>query len=244
MSYCVGILLDAGLVMVSDSRTSAGVDRVATFQKTFVYEEPGERLFVVLTAGNLSITQAVISILNDGIEGKNDRANILAVPSMYQAARTVGHALREVYNEDGPSLKQHDIEFNASIIFGGQVKGGRLRLFQIYAPGNFIEASADTPYFQIGEVKYGKPVIDRIITPKTGLIEAAKCALISFDSTMRSNVSVGPPIDLLIYKRDTQRVALQIRLEETDPYLRSVRSLWSEGLVRTFASVPDPDWHL
>ena len=244
MSYCVGILLDAGLVMVSDSRTSAGVDRVATFQKMFIYEEPGERLFVVLTAGNLAITQSVISILNDGIEGKNDRANILAVPSMYQAARTVGHALREVYNEDGPALKQHDIEFNASIIFGGQVKGGRLRLFQIYAPGNFIEASADTPYFQIGEVKYGKPVIDRIITPKTGLIEAAKCALISFDSTMRSNVSVGPPLDVLIYKRDTQRVALQMRLEETDPYLRSVRSLWSEGLVRTFASVPDPDWHL
>ena len=244
MSYCVGILLDAGLVMVSDSRTSAGVDRVATFQKMFIYEEPGERLFVVLTAGNLAITQSVISILNDGIEGKNDRANILAVPSMYQAARTVGHALREVYNEDGPALKQHDIEFNASIIFGGQVKGGRLRLFQIYAPGNFIEASADTPYFQIGEVKYGKPVIDRIITPKTGLIEAAKCALISFDSTMRSNVSVGPPLDLLICKRDTQRVALQMRLEETDPYLRNMRSLWSEGLVRTFASVPDPDWHL
>ncbi|MGE5147299.1 MAG: peptidase [Candidatus Eiseniibacteriota bacterium] len=244
MSYCVGILVDAGLVMVSDSRTSAGVDRVATFQKMFVFEEPGERLFVLLTAGNLSITQSVISVLNDGIEGKNDRANILAVPSMYQAARTVGHALREVYNEDGPSLKQHDIEFNASLIFGGQVKGGRLRLFQIYAPGNFIEASPDTPYFQIGEVKYGKPVIDRIITPQTGLIEAAKCALISFDSTMRSNVSVGPPLDVLIVQRDTQRIALQMRLEETDPYLRNVRSLWSEGLLRTFKSVPDPDWNL
>ena len=244
MSYCVGILLDAGLVMVSDSRTSAGVDRVATFQKMFVFEEPGERLFVVLTAGNLSITQAVISILNDGIEGKNDRANLLAVPSMYQAARTVGHALREVYNEDGASLKAHDIEFNASLIFGGQVKGGRLRLFQIYAPGNFIEASPDTPYFQIGEVKYGKPVIDRIVTPETGLIEAAKCALISFDSTMRSNVSVGPPLDVLICKRDTQRVALQMRLEETDPYLSNVRNLWSEGLLRTFKSVPDPDWTL
>jgi putative proteasome-type protease len=244
MSYCVGILLDQGLVMASDSRTSAGVDRVATFQKMFVYEDPGERLFVVLTAGNLSITQSVISILNDGIEGKRDRTNLLAVPSMYEAARTVGRALREVYNDDGPALKQHDIEFNASIIFGGQVKGGRVRLFQIYAPGNFIEASPDTPYFQIGEVKYGKPVIDRIITPKTGLIEAAKCALISFDSTMRSNVSVGPPIDLLLYKRDTQRVALQLRLEETDPYLRSVRSLWSEGLVRTFTSVPDPEWKI
>jgi putative proteasome-type protease len=244
MSYCVGILLDAGLVMVSDSRTSAGVDRVATFQKMFVFEEPGERLFVLLTAGNLSITQSVISVINDGIEGKNDRANILAVPSMYQAARTIGHALREVYTEDGASLKAHDIEFNASLIFGGQVKGGRLRLFQIYAPGNFIEATSDTPYFQIGEVKYGKPVIDRIITPKTGLMEAAKCALISFDSTMRSNVSVGPPIDVLICKRDTQRIALQMRLEETDPYLRSVRSLWSEGLVRTFNAVPDPDWRI
>ena len=245
MSYCVGILLDAGLVMVSDSRTSAGVDRVATFQKMFVFEEPGERLFVLLTAGNLSITQAVVSVLNDGIEGKNDRANILAVPSMYQAARTVGHALREVYNEDGASLKAHDIEFNASLIFGGQVKGGRLRLFQIYAPGNFIEASADTSYFQIGEVKYGKPVIDRIITPQTGLIEAAKCALISFDSTMRSNVSVGPPLDLMIYRRDSLKSGFSVRLGDDDPYLQAIREGWGEAIYKAFHHIAhDPGWNI
>lgn len=242
MTYCVGILLDAGLVMASDSRTSAGVDRVATFQKMVVFEEPGERLFVLLTAGNLSITQGVVSVLNDGIAGRDERPNLMAAASMYQAARTVGAALRDVHREDGAALKAHDVDFNASLILGGQVKGEPMRLFQIYAPGNFIEASRETPYFQIGEVKYGKPVIDRVITPATGLLEAAKCAIISFDSTMRSNVSVGPPIDVLIARRDTERVAVRARLEEGDSYLADVRRLWAEGLLKTFNTVPDPGW--
>ncbi|MDJ0947905.1 MAG: peptidase [Alphaproteobacteria bacterium] len=242
MTYCVGMLLDEGLVMASDSRTNAGVDRVATFQKMFLFQEPGEKLFVLLTAGNLSVTQSTISYLNDCIEGKIEGQSLMEVTSMYAAARTVGRALRAVWEEDGPSLKAHDIEFNASIILGGQVKGGQLRLFQIYAPGNFVEASADTPYFQIGEVKYGKPVIDRIVTQKTSLAEAAKCALISFDSTMRSNVSVGPPLDLLLARRDSLDIALQTRLEDDNPYLREISRLWGEGLKNTFEAVPDPDW--
>ena len=242
MTYCVGMLLDQGLVMAADSRTSAGPDRVATFQKLSVFEDPGERVFVLCTAGNLSITQSVISILEDGIAGKNGHPNLLEAKSMYAAARLVGRAVREVFDEDGAALKAHNVDFNASILLGGQVNGGELRLFEVYAAGNFIEASADTPYLQIGEVKYGKPLIDRVLTSATSLREAVKCALISFDSTMRSNVTVGPPIDLAIVKRGSQRTALRVRLEESDPYWRRIGALWSEGLNTAFAAVPDPDW--
>ena len=242
MTYCVAMLLNDGLVMAADSRTSAGPDRVATFQKLVVFEEPGERVFALCTAGNLSITQAVVSIIEDGMAGKNGQPDLMAVETMYGAARIVGRAVREVFHEHGESLKAHHLEFNASILLGGQVKGGTLRLFEIYAAGNFIEASKDTPYFQIGEIKYGKPVIDRVLTSATSLREAAKCALLSFDSTMRSNVTVGPPIDIAVIKRDSQRVALRVRLEETDPYWHDIRNLWGEGLNRAFASVPDPDW--
>ncbi len=243
MTYCVGMLLDQGLVMASDSRTSAGADRVATFQKMFVFEDPGERVFCLCTSGNLSVTQSVVSILQDGIEGRNGSPSLLECDSMYNAAKLVGNALREVFEDHGEALRAHDIKFVASILFGGQVKGGRLRLFEIYAAGNFIEASEDTPYLQIGEVKYGKPVLDRVLTTSTSLLEAVKCALISFDSTMRSNATVGPPIDLLIVKRDTQRTALRLRLDEDDPYWQSIRTLWGEGLNKAFAGVPDPDWN-
>jgi putative proteasome-type protease len=244
MSYCLGMLLDDGVVMLSDSRTNAGVDRVATFRKMFVFEQPGERLFAVVTAGNLSITQSAISLLQDAIEGKNDHPNLMEATSMYQAARIVGGALRQIHDIDGESLKAHNVEFSASMILGGQVKGGNLRLFEIYAAGNFIEATRETPYLQIGEVKYGKPVLDRVIRPETGLIEGAKCGLISFDSTMRSNVSVGPPIDVVIFRRDTETVALRLQLDEDNPYLRRIRDQWSRGLLRTFKTVADPDWEL
>jgi putative proteasome-type protease len=244
VSYGIGILLDDGLVMAADSRTNAGVDRVATFRKLYVFEQPGERLFVILTAGNLSITQSAVSSLADAIEGKNDLPNLMEVTSMYQAARVVGAALRSIHDADGEALKEHGINFNASMILGGQVNGGNLRLFEIYAAGNFIEATEDTPYFQIGEVKYGKPVIDRVITPQTGLLDAAKCALISFDSTMRSNISVGPPIDLVIARRDAQKIGLRIRLEENDPYFQRLRRYWGRGLQRTFQGAPEPEWEV
>lgn len=244
MSYGVGILLDDGLVMAADSRTNAGVDRVATFRKLHVFEDPGERLFVILTAGNLSITQSAVSHVAEAIEGKNGLPNLMEATSMYQAARIVGRSLRAVYEEDGAALKTLGIDFNASIILGGQVKGGSLRLFEIYAAGNFIEATDDTPYFQIGEVKYGKPVLDRVIDKQTGLLDAVKCALVSFDSTMRSNISVGPPIDLVVARRDLQAISLRVRLEENDPYFQRLRRYWGRGLQRTFRGAPGPEWEV
>jgi putative proteasome-type protease len=243
MTYCVGILLEEGAVLVSDSRTNAGIDRVSTFQKTFVFERPGERAFILLGAGNLSITQAVISQLDEFLDTGDEKRDLFAAPSMFAAVRIVGQAVRDVYEIDGPALKQHDVDFVATFIFAGQIAGRSLRLFQVYSAGNFIEATRETPYFQIGEVKYGKPILDRIITPETSLIDAAKCALISFDSTMRSNASVGPPIDVALYRRDSMRVDFRLRLTEDDPYLEKIRNLWGAALQQAFDDViPDPDW--
>jgi len=243
MSYCVGILVDEGLALVSDSRTNAGIDRVSTFQKMFIYERAGERMFGLLTAGNLSITQSVASLINDHLGTGDAAKDLYAAPSMFEAARMVGAAVRNVHQVDGEALRQHDVDFNASFIFAGQVKGRNLRLFQVYAAGNFIEATRDTPYLQIGEIKYGKPILDRIITPGISLVDAAKCALISFDSTMRSNVSVGPPIDVMLYRRDAMKVGLRIRLEERDDYLVTIRRLWGGALQKAFYdTVPNPAW--
>jgi len=243
MSYCVGIIVDEGLALVSDSRTNAGIDRVSTFQKMFIYERPGDRVFGLLTAGNLSITQSVASLINDNLNTGNPTKDLYAAPSMFEAARIVGASVRNVHQVDGEALRQHDVDFNASFIFAGQIKGRNLRLFQIYAAGNFIEATRDTPYLQIGEIKYGKPILDRIITPGVSLIDAAKCALISFDSTMRSNVSVGPPIDVMLYKRDAMKVGLRIRLEERDDYLLTINRMWGGALQKAFYdTVPNPSW--
>jgi putative proteasome-type protease len=245
VTYCVGILLDEGVVLVSDSRTNAGIDRVSTFRKMFTFEKYGERFFTLLTAGNLSLTQGVISLLSEWLNNENPEQDLYAVNSMFGAARVVGAALREVHNIDGGYLQQRDVDFSASFILAGQLKGGQLRLFLIYDAGNFIEATGETSYFQIGEVKYGKPILDRIIERKTSFKDAVKCALISFDSTMRSNVSVGPPIDLLIYRRNALEPALSLRLEGPDPYLTSIRESWGEALHKAFEeNIPDPDWGL
>lgn len=245
MSYCVGILVDEGLALVSDSRTNAGIDRVSTFQKMFVYERPGERFFGLLTAGNLSITQSVVSLIGDHLGSGDPKKDIYAAASMFEAVRIVGAAVRNVHQVDGEALKQHDVEFNASFLFAGQVKGRNLRLFQVYAAGNFIEATRETPFLQIGEIKYGKPILDRIIVPGVSLVDAAKCALISFDSTMRSNVSVGPPIEVLLYKRDAMKVGLRVRLDERDEYLATIRKLWGGALQKAFYdTVPNPGWNL
>ena len=243
MSYCVGILADEGLALCSDSRTNAGIDRVSTFTKMFIFEKPGQRLFGLLTAGNLSITQSVVSLINEHLGGGDPAKDLYAAPTMFEAVRIVGAAVRNVHQVDGEALRQHDVDFNASFIFSGQVKGRNLRLFQVYAAGNFIEATRDTPYLQVGEIKYGKPILDRIITPGISLIDAAKCALISFDSTMRSNVSVGPPIDVMLYRRDTLKAGLRVRLEERDDYLVTIRRLWGGALQKAFYdTVPNPDW--
>lgn len=227
MTYCVGVMLDSGLVLASDSRTNAGVDQIGNFRKMTVFERPGDRVIVILTSGNLAVTQGVIALLEQ--RAYMNQQNILNTGSLYEVACLVGETLREVHKRDGPYLMQHNIDASAGFILGGQVCGERHRLFNIYTEGNFIEATPDTPYCQNGEIKYGKPIIDRVITYSTGLMEAAKCVLISFDSTMRSNISVGPPIDLLCYERDSLKVGLQRRLWDHDSYFDKVREQWGLG---------------
>ena len=242
MTYCVGIKVNDGLAFASDSRTNSGVDRVSTFRKMFVFDRPGDRLFVLLTAGNLSVTQSVVSILSRQLGDDSAGHDLMAADSMFAAARIVGSVMREVQERDGPAIRAAGVDGDASIIFGGQVRTGKARLYQIYTPGNFVEATAETPYFQNGEVKYGKPVLDRVITPDTPLIDAAKCALISIDSTMRSNLSVGPPIDVLLYRTDSLAIGYRISLEADDPYLSALSEKWSQSLNRAFRSVEEPDW--
>jgi len=240
MTYCVGMLLDTGLVLASDSRTHAGVDHIATFRKMTVYEKPGDRVLVLLAAGNLSVTQGVVSLLGEETHTANGGETIWTVTSLFHAARLVGGALRTVHEVDGVHIKRHGEEFGVSIILGGQIQGEAPRLFHLYAAGNFIEATPETCYFQIGEIKYGKPIIDRLLTRRSTLTEGAKCALLSFDSTIRSNISVGPPIDLLCYKRDRLRVDVRRSIEDKDPYFSEIKRQWAQGLRDTFATISDP----
>jgi putative proteasome-type protease len=241
MTYCVGMLLDAGLVFLSDSRTNAGVDQISTFRKVTVFERPGERVLVLLAAGNLAISQAVVNLLRE-YESEPGAPGVHVATNMFEAARAVGEALREVHRRDAGALKEHSIEFSASLILGGQIGGEPPRLFCIYAPGNFIEATVDTPYFQIGESKYGKPILDRVITRSTSLAQAAKCALISMDSTIRSNLSVGVPLDLVSVQRDALRVQSHVSIGEEHAYFKMIRTRWSESLRHAFHELPDPEW--
>ena len=242
MTYCVALRLDSGMIFASDSRTNAGVDHIATFCKMRVYEKPGDRVIVVLSSGNLAITQGVINILDRHKKSPQGENTIWSVGSMFDVAALAGDALREMQQRDGQMLMQSGIEASANIIVGGQIAGEDERLFHIYSQGNFIEASDETPYFQLGEAKYGKPILDRVLTPGTPQKEAAKCVLISFDSTIKSNISVGLPIDMLWYPRDSLRVGVQQRIREGDPYFSMLRQRWGGGLRRVFGELPDPDW--
>lgn len=242
MTYCIGMLLDEGLVLLSDSRTNAGVDHINTFRKMNVWQRPGERVLVLLSAGNLAISQAVVNRLNEHAASAEGEPNILNAPNLFEAATRIGEALREVHRRDAGALKGFGVEFNASLILAGQIAGEPPRLFNIYAAGNFIEASRDTPYFQIGESKYGKPILDRVIKPETSLDEAAKCALISMDSTIRSNLSVGLPLDLLYLRRDALRVDHHVSIDAEHPYFAMIRSRWGEQLRRVFQELPNPTW--
>ena len=245
MTYCVGIKLNAGLVFLSDSRTNAGVDNISTFRKMIVYERPGDRFMVLLSAGNLSISQSVREILQVEKlkeEGQKEALTIWNATSMFDAARVLGTAVRHVYDRDAESLKNSGVDFNVSLIFGGQIRGEGMRLFQVYSAGNFIEATSETQYFQIGESKYGKPVLDRVITPDTPLDEAAKCALVSMDSTMKSNLSVGPPLDLVVYEVDTFKTEKIVSLDQQNPYYRMLHSSWGQKLREVFDSLEDPVW--
>ena len=244
MTYCVGIKLDAGLVFMSDSRTNAGLDQISTYRKMMVYERPGDRFMVMLSAGNLSISQSVREILQ--VEKIDDRdgnpITIWNAKSMFDAVRVLGAAVRRVYEQDGAALKAAGVDFNASAIFGGQIAGEAMRLFLVYSAGNFIEATRETCYFQVGESKYGKPVLDRMITPATPLDEAAKCALVSMDSTLKSNLSVGLPLDLLLYEANRLQSDQVVCIDEHNPYFQMIRGTWGQRLRQVFESIEDPQW--
>jgi putative proteasome-type protease len=245
MTYCIGIRLDAGLVFLSDSRTNAGLDQIGSFRKMIIYERPADRFMVLLSAGNLSISQSVREILQvEKVDnGHEPPITIWNATSMFDAARVLGAAVRRVYTEDGPSLKASGIDFNASMILGGQIGGEAMRLFLVYAAGNFIEATRETPYFQLGESKYGKPILDRVITPATPLEEAAKCALVSMDSTLKSNLSVGLPLDLVVYRNNALQSEQIVCIDDGNPYFSMIHDTWGERLRQVFEGIDDPQWN-
>jgi putative proteasome-type protease len=246
MTYCVAVKTRAGLVFLSDSRTNAGLDQISTFRKMIVYEKAGDRFMTLLSAGNLSISQSVREVLQ--IEklvepGQDEPLTIWNAKSMFDATRVLGAAVRRVHERDAAALKASGVEFNVSMIFGGQIGQEGMRLFQVYSPGNFIEATDETPYFQIGESKYGKPVLDRVITPNTPLDEAAKCALVSMDSTLKSNLSVGLPLDMVVYKAGSLQTDRIMCIDEHNPYFQMLRSSWGDKLRQMFDSIEDPMWN-
>jgi len=245
MTYCIGLLLRDGLVMVGDTRTNAGVDNIATFRKLQVFHVPQERLIALATAGNLAVAQAVVSQMLEGLPGPaGEVQSIYTVPSMFEMAQFAGRVVRTVRARDAEALHEDGGVFDCSILLGGQIAGRRLRLFLVYRAGNFLEATEDTPYLQIGEHKYGKPIIDRSVTFETALPEALKVALISMDSTMRSNLAVGPPVDALVLRRDRLEPSVDVRVEAGDPYFEELRARWSAALKDAHKSIPDPPYCL
>ena len=245
MTYCVGILVRDGLVMIADTRTNAGLDNIATFRKLHVFEKPGEVVMALATAGNLAVSQSLLTLISEGMEDPETQATqtITDMPSMFKAAQFIGRSIREVHRTVGQQLEQAiPGSFDVSMLLGGQVKGGRLRLFMVYAAGNFIEATADTPYLQIGEHKYGKPILDRSVTDATNLQEALKLGLISMDSTIRSNLGVGLPIDIFVVRRDALKSDLNYRIEATEPYFHDLRERWSDALRAAHKAIPLPPY--
>ncbi len=245
MTYCVGIRLNAGLVFLSDSRTNAGLDAISTFRKMIVYEKPGDRFMALLSAGNLSISQSVREILQ--VEklpnGDEEPITIWNAKSMFDAVRVLGSAVRRIHEQDGAALQASGIDFNCSMIFGGQIKGEGMRLFLVYSAGNFIEATRETCFFQVGESKYGKPILDRVLTPTTPLDEAAKCALVSMDSTLKSNLSVGLPLDLLVYEEGSLQSERIVCIDDQNPYFQMIHNTWGQRLREVFEGIDDPQWN-
>ena len=241
MTYCVGLRLDRGLVFMSDTRTNAGVDNISKYRKMFTWNTPGDRTIVMMTAGNLATTQAVVSMLEERTKAPEDRhPSILEVPSMFQVARLVGQTLRDVIRESAPNTgPDAESPFKATIILGGQIKGAEPRLFLIYPEGNFVEASSETPFFQIGETKYGRPILVRAYEPEMSFEAAVKLMMVSFDSTIKANLSVGLPLDLLLYEKDSLDILSQRRIEDDDPYYHLISDNWSEALKFAFGSLPD-----
>src|ERR1700754_2545534 len=244
MTYCCGILVRDGLVMIADTRTNAGLDNVSTFRKLHIFSKPGDRIMAIASAGNLAISQSVLSTLTEGLEDPHtgDIETLMNAPTMFQAAQRIGKAIRSVHATEGVALQSEDIKFDVSFLFGGQLKGSRMRLFMVYPAGNFIECTPDTPYLQIGEHKYGKPVLDRAVTYDIDLYDALKVGLISVDSTMRSNLSVGMPIDVLVVRRDVGDAELSYRIEPGEPYFQDLRERWSAALRAAHLAIPSPPY--
>jgi len=241
MTYCLGIITCHGLVLAADSRTNAGVDYISTYQKLFDFSKPGERVLFLCTSGNLSITQTMLNVLRHELRVQ-EGDNLHTLPTLYESARYIGSKLRQIQDQDRPWLERDGVDFKCNCILGGQVQGEEPELYLIYSQGNCIQATRETPFLQIGETKYGKPILDRTLSFETGLEDAAKCAILSIDSTMKSNISVGPPIDLVVYKRDTFKVTHQLRLRLDDPYLAEIRRLWEICLNQAFEQMPNIDW--
>ena len=240
MTYCVGVKLEEGLILASDSRTHAGVDNYAKFCKMTVFERAGDRVLVLLSSGGLAATQAVINVLRQ--QAAAEPPHIWSASSMFDVANLVSDAMRAIERRDGPFLEASDLKFNASFILGGQIAGEDMRLFRLYAEGNFIEAGTDTPFLQTGEAKYGKPILDLAVTSSATLEDATKCVLVSFDSTMLSNLSVGMPIDLLCYSRDSLRITMKRRFDPGDPYFDALTRQWLEGTRKVFRELPPLEW--
>jgi putative proteasome-type protease len=242
MTYCVGLRLDRGLIFMSDTRTNAGVDNISTFRKMHTWADDGDTVVTLLTAGNLATTQAVVSLIDERMKAPGERSpSILGLPSMFQIARHVGQLLREVIAQNAATGQRADATFNATLILGGQVKGSEPRLFLIYPEGNFIEAGDDTPFLQIGETKYGRPILVRAFDPGMSFAAAVKLLLVSFDSTIKANLSVGLPLDLWIYERDSLRADPPRRIKRDDPYFQTISMGWGDALKRAFDSLPDVD---
>ncbi len=239
MTYCVGLLLKAGLVLLSDTRTNAGLDNISTYRKMFVFEEPGERVIVMMTAGNLSVTQTTLARLQEAIDDPEDteHRSIMRAENMLDVAMIVGDMLSTVTAETRTRMDRMAQAANASMIVAGQRRGGKMRLFLVYPEGNFIEATEDTPYLQIGEHKYGKPILDRVITVDTPLADARKAAILSMDSTLRSNLSVGMPLDLVVIETDALRITEQRRIEANDEDFAAMSAAWSQALRDAFAQI-------
>ncbi|WP_421854028.1 peptidase [Oricola sp.] len=240
MTYCVGLRLKKGLVFMSDTRTNAGVDNVSVFRKMFTWTTPGERIITLMTAGNLATTQAVVSLLDERSKAPEERnPSILETPSMFQAAREIGETLREVIQANAMSGQTADSSFNATLILGGQIRGSEPRLFLIYPEGNFIEANGDTPFFQIGETKYGRPILVRAYDKEMSFEDAVKLLFVSFDSTIKANLSVGLPLDIQTYEADSFCIGRQQRVDADDPYFQTISRGWGEALSQAMRSLPD-----
>ena len=239
MTYCVGLKLNAGLVLLSDTRTNAGLDNISTYRKMFHFENPGERVIVIMTAGSLSVTQTTLARLQEAIEAPDadETSSIMRAETMLQVATIIGNTLNRTRRDITELCRDLNQQASASMIVAGQRAGGTMRLFLIYPEGNFIEATDDTPYLQIGEHKYGKPILDRVVTPETSLSDAKKAVLLSMDSTLRSNLSVGMPLDLAVIERDDCRVSQRRRIEEGDPAFMAMSLAWSAALRDSFVNI-------